>query len=171
MMQAATKAMEPTERAGRFDPTRSLYLETLTLVERLHRRLLEVIKDEFDRRSRADINSVQALLLYNIGEKDLTAGELRTRGYYLGSNVSYNLKKLVEMGYLDHQRSRVDRRSVRIKLTDKGREVRDIVDMLYQKHIGTVTQVGGINSDEFATLNKSLQRLERFWTDQILYRM
>ena len=171
MMQAATKAMEPTERAGRFDPTRSLYLETLTLVERLHRRLLEVIKDEFDRRSRADINSVQALLLYNIGEKDLTAGELRTRGYYLGSNVSYNLKKLVEMGYLDHQRSRVDRRSVRIKLTDKGREVRDIVDMLYQKHIGTVTQVGGINSDEFATLNKSLQRLERFWTDQILYRL
>jgi DNA-binding MarR family transcriptional regulator len=114
MMQAAAKAMEPTERAGRFDPTRSLYLETLTLVERLHRRLLEVIKDEFDRRSRADINSVQALLLYNIGEKDLTAGELRTRGYYLGSNVSYNLKKLVEMGYLVHQRSRVDRRSVRI---------------------------------------------------------
>ena len=171
MMQAAAKVMEPTERAGRFDPTRSLYLETLTLVERLHRRLLDVIKDEFDRRSRADINAVQALLLYNIGEKDLTAGELRTRGYYLGSNVSYNLKKLVEMGYLDHQRSRVDRRSVRIKLTDKGREVRDIVDMLYQKHLGTVTQVGGINTDEFATLNKSLQRLERFWTDQILYRM
>jgi DNA-binding MarR family transcriptional regulator len=167
MIQAVAK-QEPTERAGRFDPTRSLYLETLTLVERLHRRLLEVIKDEFDRRGRADINSVQALLLYNIGEKDLTAGELRTRGYYLGS---YNLKKLVEMGYLDHQRSRVDRRSVRIKLTDKGREVRDIVDMLYQKHIGTVTQVGGINTDEFATLNKSLQRLERFWTDQILYRM
>ena len=171
MLQAAAKVMEPTERAGRFDPTRSLYLETLTLVERLHRRLLDVIKDEFDRRSRADINAVQALLLYNIGEKDLTAGELRTRGYYLGSNVSYNLKKLVEMGYLDHQRSRVDRRSVRIKLTDKGREVRDIVDMLYQKHVGTVTQVGGINTDEFATLNKSLQRLERFWTDQILYRM
>ena len=171
MMQAAAKVMEPTERAGRFDPTRSLYLETLTLVERLHRRLLDVIKDEFDRRSRADINAVQALLLYNIGEKDLTAGELRTRGYYLGSNVSYNLKKLVEMGYLNHQRSRVDRRSVRIKLTDKGREVRDIVDMLYQKHVGTVTQVGGINTDEFATLNKSLQRLERFWTDQILYRM
>ena len=171
MMQAATKAMEPTERAGRFDPTRSLYLETLTLVERLHRRLLEVIKDEFDRRSRADINSVQALLLYNIGEKELTAGELRTRGYYLGSNVSYNLKKLVEMGFLDHQRSRIDRRSVRIKLTDKGREVRDIVDGLYQKQMRTVEQVGGINSDEFATLNKSLHRLERFWTDQILYRL
>ena len=146
-------------------------LEALTLVERLHRRLLDVIKDEFDRRGRADINSVQALLLYNIGDKELTAGELRTRGYYLGSNVSYNLKKLVEMAFLDHQRSRVDRRSVRIKLTDKGREVRDIVETLYQKHVRTVEQVGGINADEFATLNKSLHRLERFWTDQILYRL
>ena len=170
-MQAATKAMEPTERAGRFDPTRSLYLETLTLVERLHRRLLDVIKDEFDRRGRADINSVQALLLYNIGDKELTAGELRTRGYYLGSNVSYNLKKLVELGFLDHQRSRVDRRSVRIRLTAQGQEIRRIVDALYQKHVKTVEQVGGISNDEFATLNKSLHRLERFWTDQILYRL
>jgi DNA-binding MarR family transcriptional regulator len=171
MLKAVAKVMEPVEREASVGPIRPLYLETLTLVERLHRRLLDVIKDEFDRQGRADINAVQALLLYNIGEKDLTAGELRTRGYYLGSNVSYNLKKLVEMGYLDHQRSRVDRRSVRIKLTDKGREVRDIVEVLYQKQIGTVTQVGGINSDEFATLNKSLQRLERFWTDQILYRL
>ena len=170
-MKAVAKTVEPADREARFDHIRPHYLEALTLVERLHRRLLDIIKDEFDRRGRADINAVQALLLYNIGDKELTAGELRTRGYYLGSNVSYNLKKLVEMGFLDHQRSRVDRRSVRIKLTDKGREVRDIVDMLYQKHIGTVTQVGGINSDEFATLNKSLQRLERFWTDQILYRM
>ena len=171
MLKAVAKAMQPVDREASLDHVRPHYLETLTLVERLHRRLLDVIKDEFDRRSRADINSVQALLLYNIGEKDLTAGELRTRGYYLGSNVSYNLKKLVEMGYLDHQRSRIDRRSVRIKLTDKGREVRDIVDALYQKHVATVTQVGGIDSDEFATLNKSLQRLERFWTDQILYRL
>jgi DNA-binding MarR family transcriptional regulator len=101
----------------------------------------------------------------------LTAGELRTRGYYLGSNVSYNLKKLVEMGFLDHQRSRVDRRSVRIKLTDKGIEVRDAVEQLYQKHVRTVEQVGGISNDEFAALNKALHRLERFWTDQILYRL
>src|SRR5881398_1585013 len=160
MMKAVATAVEPAERAPGQAPVQPLYLEALTLVERLHRRLLDVIKDEFDRRGRADINSVQALLLYNIGEKELTAGELRTRGYYLGSNVSYNLKKLVEMGFLDHQRSRVDRRSVR-----------DIVEALYQKHVRTVEQVGGINSDEFSTLNKSLHRLERFWTDQILYRL
>ena len=171
MMKTLAKAVEPAERQARLDHIQPLYLEALTLVERLHRRLLDVIKDEFDRRGRADINAVQALLLFNIGDKELTAGELRTRGYYLGSNVSYNLKKLVELGFLDHQRSRVDRRSVRIRLTPQGQEIRRIVDALYHKHVKTVEQVGGISGEEFSTLNKSLQRLERFWTDQILYRL
>jgi DNA-binding MarR family transcriptional regulator len=170
-MKTVVKTVEPAGREAQLDHIRPQYLEALTLVERLHRRLLDVIKDEFDRRGRSDINSVQALLLYNIGDKELTAGELHTRGYYLGSNVSYNLKKLVEMAFLDHQRSRVDRRSVRIKLTDKGREVRDIIEGLYQKHVYTVEQVGGINAEELSTLKKSLRRLERFWTDQILYRL
>ena len=132
-MKAVAKTVEPAGREAQLDHIRPQYLEALTLVERLHRRLLDVIKDEFDRRGRSDINSVQALLLYNIGDKELTAGELRTRGYYLGSNVSYNLKKLVEMQFLDHQRSRVDRRSVRIKLTDKGREVRDTIECHFIK--------------------------------------
>src|SRR3954449_930346 len=147
------------------------YLEALNLVERLHRRLLDVIKDEFERRGRDDVNSVQALLLYNIGDKELTASELRTKGYYLGSNVSYNVKKLVEMGYLHHARSRVDRRSVRISLTDKGRQVHDIVRDLYDKHARTIEPIGGISGDDFGRLNQALMRLERFWTDQIRYRL
>jgi DNA-binding MarR family transcriptional regulator len=170
-MNNALKADVSQGRAERISEVRPVYLEALTLVERLHRRLLDVIKDEFDRRGRSDVNSVQALLLYNIGDKELTAGELRTRGYYLGSNVSYNVKKLVEMGYLHHSRSRLDRRSVRISLTDKGREVHKIVATLYDKHATTVEQIGGISSDEFAKLNQSLVRLERFWTDQIRYRL
>jgi DNA-binding MarR family transcriptional regulator len=150
---------------------RSEYLQALRLIERLHRLLLDVIKDEFDRAGRSDVNSVQALLLFNIGESELTAGELRTRGYYLGSNVSYNLKKLVEMGYIHHQRSRMDRRSVRVSLTEKGAEVASIVNALYERHMRSIDQVGGIGSDDFRVLNRSLQRLERFWTDQILYRL
>ncbi|HEY8382475.1 MAG TPA: MarR family transcriptional regulator [Microvirga sp.] len=150
---------------------KSRYLEALHLVERLHRRLLDVIKDEFERRGRDDVNSVQALLLYNIGDKELTASELRTRGYYLGSNVSYNVKKLVEMGYLHHARSRVDRRSVRISLTDKGRQVHDVIQALYDKHARTIEPIGGISHGDFERLNQSLIRLERFWTDQIRYRL
>jgi DNA-binding MarR family transcriptional regulator len=149
----------------------NVYLETLTMVERLHRRLLDVVKDEFDRRGRSDVNSVQALLLYNIGDKELTAGELRTRGYYLGSNVSYNVKKLVELGFLHHARSRIDRRSVRISLTERGKEVHRIVAGVYEKHARTVEQIGGIPCDDLARVNVSLQRLERYWTDQIKYRL
>ena len=147
------------------------YLEALTLVERLHRRLLDVVKDEFERKGRSEINAVQALLLYNLGDSELTAGELRTRGYYLGSNVSYNLKKLVDMGYIHHQRSRTDRRSVRVSLTDKGKEIAQIVDGLYDRHTGSIEQIGEIDLEGFEQLNRSLQRLERFWTDQILYRL
>jgi DNA-binding MarR family transcriptional regulator len=150
---------------------RSLYLESLQLVERLHRRLLDVIKDEFDRNSRSDINAIQALLLFNIGNSELTAGELRSRGYYLGSNVSYNLKKLVELGFINHQRSRVDRRSVRISLTPMGQEVAEVVAGLYERHVGSIEQVGGINRDEFQQMNRALQRLDRFWNDTIAYRM
>jgi DNA-binding MarR family transcriptional regulator len=170
-MSAMIDTAPQPSRAERIGEIRPVYLEALTLVERLHRRLLDVIKDEFDRRDRGDVNSVQALLLYNIGDKELTASELRTRGYYLGSNVSYNVKKLVEMGYLHHARSRLDRRSVRISLTQKGKEVHDIVAHLYEKHATTIEHIGGVSCDEFKTLNQSLTRLERFWTDQIRYRL
>jgi DNA-binding MarR family transcriptional regulator len=170
-MNTVKKVAEYGARQEEQEGIRPLYLEALTLVERLHRRLLDVIKDEFDRVGRDDVNSVQALLLFNIGGAELTAGELRTRGYYLGSNVSYNLKKLVEGGYVKHERSRIDRRSVRVSLSEKGREVAAIVDRLYERQLRSIEQVGGIGSGEFKTLNKSLQRLERFWTDQILYRL
>ena len=163
--QAAPIHVEPEPRI------QSIYLETLTMVERLHRRLLDVIKDEFDRHGRSDVNAVQALLLYNIGDKELTAGELRTRGYYLGSNVSYNVKKLVEMGFLHHARSRIDRRSVRISLTEKGKVVHRIVAAVYEKHARTVEQIGGLPGEDLARVNVSLLRLERYWTDQIKYRL
>ncbi|MXN67338.1 winged helix DNA-binding protein [Stappia sp. GBMRC 2046] len=170
-MITAKRAVETLDGAEDEAEIKPLYLEALTLVERLHRRLLDVIKDEFDRKGRADINAVQALLLFNIGDSELTAGELRTRGYYLGSNVSYNLKKLVEMGFIHHQRSRTDRRSVRVSLTEKGIEVAKIVNELYERHMLSVEQVGEIGPDDFKHLNQALRRLERFWTDQILYRL
>ena len=163
----APPAIEPSEN----NLIHSLYMESVHLVERLHRRLLDVVKDEFERKGNSDINAVQALLLFNIGDSELTAGELRTRGYYLGSNVSYNLKKLVDMGFIHHQRSKVDRRSVRVSLTDKGNEVADVVGGLYRRHIASIEQVGGIGSEDFRQMNRALQRLDRFWNDTIAYRM
>ncbi|MEO0920456.1 MAG: winged helix DNA-binding protein, partial [Pseudomonadota bacterium] len=141
------------------------------LVERLHRRLQDVVKDEFERSRRSDINAVQAILLFNIGDEELTAGELRSRGYYFGSNVSYNVKKLTEMGFINHEKSNADKRSVRISLTEKGRDVAAVVRALYDRHISSIEAVGGIGSDEFVAMNRAMQRLDRFWNDTILYRL
>ncbi len=147
----------------------SHYLKSLRMIERLHRLLLDVIKSEFDRIGRSDVNSVQALLLYNIGDAELTAGELRTRGYYLGSNVSYNLKKLVDAGYIHHERSETDRRSVRVRLTQKGLDVCEVIDSLFERQLNSLEKVGGVTQDNLEDLNLSLYRLERFWADQIRF--
>lgn len=145
------------------------YLEALALVERLHRLLLDVIKDEFERVGVLEINAVQALLLFNIGDNEVTAGELKSRGYYQGSNVSYNLKKLVDMGYMHHQRCEIDRRSVRVRLTPQGREIRDIVDTLFKRHAEGLQEKGVVSLDGIDEITGSLRRMERYWTDQIRY--
>lgn len=147
------------------------YMEMLNLIERLHRQLLDVIKDELDRRDEREINSVQALLLFNVGDQELTAGELRTRGHYLGSNVSYNLKKLVESGYVHHERSEIDRRSVLVRLTRKGEAVRDMLRELFQRHLGSLEAVGNVGGTELESMNTCLKRLERFWIDQVRFRL
>jgi DNA-binding MarR family transcriptional regulator len=145
------------------------YLDALSLVERLHRLLLDVIKDEFERVGMLDVNAVQALLLFNIGDHEVTAGELKTRGYYQGSNVSYNLKKLVELGYMHHQRCEIDRRSVRVKLTPRGREIRDVVAGLFARHAEGLESRGVLGPAGIEEITVSLRRMERYWADQIRY--
>ena len=147
----------------------SCYLDNLALVERLHRLLLDVIKDEFEQLNILEINSVQALLLFNIGENEVTAGELKSRGYYQGSNVSYNLKKLVELGYMHHQRSELDRRSVRVRLTEKGRKTRGMVAELFARHAEGMEKRNLITTSGLDEINTSLRRMERYWTEQIRY--
>ncbi|MEM8823832.1 MAG: winged helix DNA-binding protein [Pseudomonadota bacterium] len=145
------------------------YLDALTLVERLHRLLLDVIKDEFERLGLLEINAVQGLLLFNIGDNEVTAGELKSRGYYQGSNVSYNLKKLVEMGYMHHERCEIDRRAVRVRLTEKGREVRDAVQKLFAGHADGIRHNGVLSDAGLIEIVSTLRRVERYWGEQIRY--
>ena len=138
------------------------YLEVISLVERLHRHFLEVIKAELDRLGIEDINNVQSLILSNISNEQLTVGELTARGYYLGSNVSYNVKKLVENGYLVQERSVHDRRSIHVKLTDKGRALRDQLSGMHRRHIEMLSQTA-VTDDDLQNVIVTLKRLERFW--------
>ena len=159
----------PGAEANTGDGYLARYLDTLSMVERLHRLLLDVIKDEFERLGIIDINSVQALLIFNIGDNEVTAGELKTRGYYQGSNVSYNLKKLVEAEYMHHQKCSIDRRAVRVRLTEKGRGISQIVGDLFKRHAAQLSDQTLVSVDQVNELNDSLRKMERFWTDQIRY--
>lgn len=143
---------------------KQVYTETILLIERLHRRFLDVIKTELDRMRIDDINNVQTLILYNISGEQLTVGELTNRGYYLGSNVSYNVKKLVENGYLVQEKSPHDKRSTRVRLSDKGLELCNRIDELYERNVAELAN-NEPTVDALKETNQTLHHLERFWTD------
>lgn len=145
------------------------FFETLALIERLHRLLLDVLKDEFERLGWIDLNSVQALLLFNIGSEELSAGDLKSRGYYQGSNVSYNIKKLVEGGYLNHKKCDVDRRSVRISLTDKGREIAALVSDIFATHFEKLQDECFQSESDLAFMNSGMRKIESFWRRNIRF--
>ena len=138
------------------------YLETISLIERLHRECLEMIKAELDRLNVRDINNVQAMILFNIGEEELTIGELTDRGYYLGSNVSYNVKKMTNNGYLLQQRGLHDKRSIEIRLSEKALALQTQLQDLFQRH--TVHLEKFDTPLDLAGTNKVLRQLERFWS-------
>lgn len=142
------------------------YLDVIALVERLHRQFLEVVKLELDTHGVHDINNVQAMILYNIGDLEMTVGELTLRGCYLGSNVSYNVKKMLENGYIVQERSPHDRRSVRVRLSDKGLALHAKLSKMHERHVGQLTQ-GVVQAEDLVAAHKTLRRLDRFWTHAV----
>lgn len=140
------------------------YYETVQLIERLHRHFLDVLKVELDRLDIQDINNVQSLILYNIGDDELTIGELTMRGYYLGSNVSYNVKKMVESEYLTQERSVHDKRSVRVSLSDKGHDLRDKLNEMFVRHTEKLDEID-LDAPSLAEVNETLKDMERLWTN------
>jgi DNA-binding MarR family transcriptional regulator len=138
------------------------YLEVISYVERLHRQFLELVKLELEGLGVHDINNIQAMLLFNIGDAEMTVGELTLRGCFLGSNVSYNVKKMVENEYLVHKRSVHDRRSVHIRLTEKGIKLRDRLTAMHGRHAEMLSRAA-VSADDLQATNVTLRRVERFW--------
>ncbi|TGN68146.1 MarR family transcriptional regulator [Paracoccus liaowanqingii] len=158
----------PADAEALPDMTRA-YLESLQLLERMHRLMLDLVKDEFERPRHGDLTPVQAMILYNMGEAEVSAGELRSRGMYQGSNVSYNLKKLVAMGYVHHERCDLDRRSVKVRLTPEGQAMREMVRQLFIRHAEGLAMSGVLEDPPLPQVNLQCRRIERFWGDQIRY--
>ena len=138
------------------------YFKVISLVERLHRQFLELVKLELEGLRIHDINNVQGMMLFSIGDAEMTVGELTLRGCYLGSNVSYNVKKMVENGYLVQERSLHDRRSIHVRLTEKGCELRDSLTAMHQRHLEMLPQAD-LTADDLRAVGVALHRLEQFW--------
>lgn len=141
------------------------YFETIQMIERLHRYFLDVVKMELDRKGVLDINNVQAMILYNIGHDSMTVGELTLRGYYLGSNVSYNVKKMSENDYLEQERSVHDKRSIRVHLTPKGKELYALLNEMFVRHEGKLEGTK-LTEDSFKSTIQTLKNIEHFWNAQ-----
>jgi DNA-binding MarR family transcriptional regulator len=142
------------------------YLDVIAIVERLHRQFLEVVKLELEKEAVHDINNVQAMILFNIGESEMTVGELTLRGCYLGSNVSYNVKKMLENEYIMQERSTHDRRSVRVRLSQKGLALHRKLQRMHERHVAALVQ-GVVQADDLVAAHKTLRRLERFWIQAV----
>lgn len=144
------------------------YFGLVQLVERLHRHFLDVLRTELRRIGMEEINAVQALLLANIGEEEVVIRDLKDRGYYHGSNVSYNIKKLTEMGFLTQERCSHDRRAVRVGLTEKGMDLCEKVRDL-QGHLAEELARAGMTPERLDQALGTLETVERCWTDFIRY--
>jgi len=156
---------KPMSTNGHVGSAKDVYLEAIRLAERLHRQFLDVVQSELNRHGVADINNVQALILFNVRDDEVTVGELTNRGYYLGSNVSYNLRKMAEHGYLVQERSPHDRRSIRVRLSDKGLALCRIIDAMFDRQLNAVS--GMELGAELKSAARVYRLLERFWIGQV----
>ena len=141
---------------------KALYFEMATLLERMHRQFMDMLKVELDRMHLGDINNVQAIILYNVGRSELSVGELSNRGYYLGSNVSYNLRKLVENGYFIQEKAKNDKRASKIRLSEKGLKLYDKLDVIITKHADNLRH-NGMSEESITDSLKLMRKLEAYW--------
>lgn len=147
---------------------KNVYFETITVVEKLHRLFLDVIKVELDRMQLHDINNVQCFILYNVGQSEMTVGELSNRGYYLGSNVSYNLKKLVENKYFIQEQAKHDKRASKIRLSEKGMKLYTKIDAIFDKQADNLRH-NGIAEKNLSETIKVLRKLESYLSFMIIH--
>ncbi|MDR0406774.1 MAG: MarR family winged helix-turn-helix transcriptional regulator [Holosporales bacterium] len=148
---------------------KDLYLDTVSSIERLHRLFLEVVKNELDRQGIHDMNNVQALILYNLGKSQLTVSELTNRGYYLGSNASYNLRKMIQNGYIDQEVSVHDRRAIVVKLSARGLDFYKKFDAAMNRQV-TIFIEKNIPLADLQNATNLLRQMEAFWSEFLIRR-
>ncbi|WP_244492751.1 MarR family transcriptional regulator [Bosea sp. Root670] len=138
------------------------------MIERVSRRFLDYLRLELSKLGVDDISPSQVMVLMTIGQGEIAVRDLLDRGHYGGSNASYNLKQLVENGYLDRGASPRDRRQARISLSLKGQMLCERLRLLDE-----ASQVGqrleSNRETDVNTTHETLRQLEQWWNDALRY--
>lgn len=137
------------------------YYNVFVMMEKMHRLFLDVIRVYLCKKNVRDINNVQALLIYNIGHQKLTVGDLTSQGYYLGTNVSYNLRKTIENGYVIQTPCSYDRRSSEVNLSEKGLELLKVMGEIFEEHTTKLSE-NNIDDQKIEDLYFTLNRIETY---------
>lgn len=145
---------------------KDIYYKIILINEKLHRNFLEIIKIELHSNRIFDINNVQSLLLYNINDKEINVGELTKYGYYSGTNASYNLRKLVENGYICRQPVMGDRRVSELSLTNKGKDLWPKLDELFRLQAENLVEEG-ISESDLKNIQNTLEKIENLLSNKI----
>jgi len=158
------------EPIGQADPVSltDAYVQVTRMIERLHRRHLDMLRFELERLGVEGLNAAQALMLTKIQGQAITVRDLVERGYYLGSNASYNIKQLVSGGFVVQERSSHDRRSTRVRLTARGEELCRQIAEAEAEHAKALAKAVG-SDDDLAGACSLLRQLETTWADYLRY--
>ena len=85
------------------------YLESIALIEKIYRLFLDVLKFELQKIRALDLNQTQAMILMYVGNQKMSISEIVEKGNFVGSNVSYNVKKLIQSKYVTQESSEFDK--------------------------------------------------------------
>ena len=77
--------------------------------------------------------------------------------------MSYNVKKMVENGYLIQERSPHDRRSFHVHAAEKGVEIYRNLSALFDAHAGELAN-NRFDKESLEAANATLNRLQQFWS-------
>ena len=150
----------PDRRVSAFDLAR--------IIERASRRFLDYLRLELGKLGVEDISPAHVMILLTIGQGEIAVRDLLDRGHYGGSNASYNLKQLVESGYLERGASPRDRRLARISLSLKGQMLCERLRLLDEASSLGSRSENGLDAD-LLTTHETLRRLEQWWNDSLRY--
>ncbi len=94
----------------------------------------------------------------------LSVGDLTLRDVYIGSNVSYHIKRMVKNGYLIQERSLHDRRVSHVRASEKGGMLQEELTKAHQRRIELLSEVA-LSSEELQAAISVLRFLDRFGID------